>query len=82
MRSGLCPKCQTPTVYRKQYGLQHGDTAHMVSIYTKGWVNTPSPVDFYICTRCGLFERYVVDAQKMAEVTSTWEKVARLDEAG
>jgi hypothetical protein len=54
----------------------------MISIYTKGWINTPSPVDLYICTRCGYFERYVVDAQKMAEVTGTWEKVARPDKAG
>ena len=74
MRSGFCPKCKTPTVYRKWDGIYQG-TAR-VYVVTGNWINHPSHVDCYICTRCGYFEQYVAaDAEKMAEVTNNWEKV-------
>jgi hypothetical protein len=76
LRSGFCPKCKTPTVYRKWDGIYQG-TAR-VYVNTGQWMITPSPVDCYICTRCGYFEQYVAaDAQKMSEITNTWEKVVR-----
>jgi predicted nucleic-acid-binding Zn-ribbon protein len=74
LRSGLCPKCRTPTVYRKWDGIYQG-TAR-VYVNTGGWATTPSHVDCYVCTRCGYFEQYVADDRKMAEVTAAWEKVA------
>ena len=74
MRSGLCPKCRTPTVYRQWDGIYQG-TAR-VHVKTGNWVIMPSHVDCYICTRCGYYEQYVADPQKMAEITSSWEKVA------
>lgn len=74
MRSGLCPKCGTPTVYRKRDGIGQGGSR----VYVRtSLMTSPSPAECYICTRCGYFEMYVVDDEKMAEVTSTWEKVGR-----
>ena len=75
MRRGLCPKCQTPTVYRKLNGISYGGSGTgTVYVYTS-WITSPSPVESLICTRCGYFENYVVDDRKMAEITKTWEKL-------
>ena len=73
MRRGLCPKCQTPTVYRKLNGISYGGNAG-VFVYTS-WLTAASTVETLICTRCGYFESYVVDERKMAEIVNTWEKV-------
>ena len=73
MRRGLCVKCGTPTVYRKWDGIYQG-TAR-VYVNTGQWMIAPTPVDCYVCTRCGYFENYVVDDRKMAEITKTWEKL-------
>ncbi len=75
MRSGLCPKCRTPTVYRKTDGIGLGGSRG-VHVRTS-WATAASPAECYICTRCGYFEMYVLDDAKMAEVTSTWEKVGQ-----
>ena len=32
-------------------------------------------VDTYICTRCGYFEHYVADPEKLSEVANTWGQV-------
>ncbi len=81
MRRGLCVKCGTPTVYRKWDGIYQG-TAR-VYVQTGNWIIHPSPVDCYICTRCGYFEQYVAaDARKMSEIANTWEKVVRPDQNG
>ena len=75
MRRGVCPKCQTPTVYRRLNGISHGgDSSGGVYVRTS-WLTSASPVEHLICTRCGYFESYVVDERKMSEITKTWEKV-------
>jgi predicted nucleic-acid-binding Zn-ribbon protein len=74
MRRGLCPKCQTPTVYRMLNGISYGGSAAGVYVRTS-WLTASSPVENLICTRCGYFESYVVDERKMAEIVNTWEKV-------
>ncbi len=74
MRSGLCPKCQTPTVYRKRQGISIGGSNGQVHVHTS-WVVAGSPVESYVCSRCGYFENYILDDRKMSEVANTWEKV-------
>ena len=75
MRRGLCPKCQTPTVYRKLVLIGYGGSASgAVFVYTS-WITSASPVESLICTSCGYFENYIVDDKKMAEIANTWEKV-------
>ena len=80
MRSGYCPKCKTPTVYRRWDGIYYG-TAR-IYVRTNNWLITPSPVDCYVCTRCGYFEQYVADAKRMSEITGSWEKVAAPEPGG
>jgi hypothetical protein len=75
LRRGLCPKCQTPTVYRKLDGISQGGSAGARVYVQTSWMTSASHVENLICTRCGYFETYVVDEQKMAEITNTWEKL-------
>jgi hypothetical protein len=75
VRRGLCPKCQTPTVYRKFNGISYGGDGTGSAYVSTGWLTSTSPVEHLICTRCGYFESYVIDEQKMSEITKTWEKV-------
>jgi len=75
MRRGLCPKCQTPTVYRKLNGISYGSSASGAVYVHTSWITSASPVESLICTRCGYFENYVVDDKKMSEVANAWEKV-------
>lgn len=77
MRRGVCPKCQTPTVYRKLNGVSRGSAAGaVIFVYTSSWSSmAPSDVESFICARCGYFESYIVDEAKLAEITNTWEKV-------
>jgi predicted nucleic-acid-binding Zn-ribbon protein len=76
MRRGLCPKCQTPTVYRRAGGISYGGgSSGKVFVHTS-WITSGSPVENFICSRCGYFESYVIDEKKMAEITSAWEKVS------
>jgi hypothetical protein len=77
MSRGLCPKCQTPTVYRMLNGISSGGGSHGTVYVRTSWITSPSPVESLICTRCGYYENYVVDERKMAEITNTWEKVGR-----
>ncbi len=74
MRSGICPKCDTPTVSRRRQGISVGGSGGTAHVHTS-WVTAGSPVESYVCTRCGYFENYIVDERKMHEVASTWEKV-------
>ena len=75
MRSGICPKCNTPTVYHKRGGIGFGG-GDGVYVYTS-WATRASEADHYICTNCGFFETYVANEKKLAEVTSAWEKVTK-----
>ncbi len=75
MRRGLCPKCQTPTVYRKLDGISHGGSSVGQAFVHTSWLTAASHVENLICTRYGYFETYVVDERKMAEITTSWEKV-------
>jgi predicted nucleic-acid-binding Zn-ribbon protein len=75
LRRGICPKCQTPTVYRKLNGISHGGSGGGAVYVHTSWMTAASRVENLICTRCGYFESYVVDDKKMAEITNTWEKV-------
>jgi len=71
MRRGLCPKCQTPTVYRKLDGISHGGEGSGAVYVRTSWLTASSHVENLICTRCGYFETYVVDERKMAEIANT-----------
>jgi hypothetical protein len=76
VKNGICPKCATPTVYRRFEGISYGGGGTFVSTRSSGG-GKRCDVAHYVCTKCGLFESYIDDAEKLAEVESTWRKVIK-----
>jgi hypothetical protein len=74
MRDGKCRSCGSLTVFARQNGIEFGDTANGVLIYTSLWT-TPVQTESFLCASCGYFEHYVMDRQKLAEVAQTWTRV-------
>jgi len=70
MKSGKCPKCNSPTVYTKRQGISSGDGFYL-SVSGKAIKD----IDHYLCTTCGYFETYVEDKPKLEAVARDWHKV-------
>ena len=70
MKSGTCPKCQSPNVFKKQKGATYEGG---ILVHT-GIITTPSLFTSYVCTDCGYFENYIDDQGKLADVASKWER--------
>ena len=73
MRSGLRPKCSATAVHAARGNFSWG-AEQGVRIVTSPFVRG-TPVDTYICTRCGYFEHYIADPGKLSEVANTWGQV-------
>ena len=75
MKDGTCPKCGANEVRttRDGFGYRDGEprSTSRPSMLTEG-----SAVDTYLCTGCGYYERFVVDAGKLAEVAQKWPRVS------
>jgi hypothetical protein len=75
MKDGTCPKCGSTEVRttRDDFGYRDGGAKIYLStsMLTEG-----SPVDTYLCTGCGYYERFVVDADKLAQVAEKWPKAS------
>ena len=74
MRSGVCPKCGAAEVHGARGAFSWG-AEQGVRIRT-GPAVRGSQVDTYVCAGCGFFEHYVADPGKLAEVASSWARVA------
>ena len=72
MKDGTCPKCNQTAVYQKRKGISMGDGGFHV--FTDG-ISKSTPLDTFVCTTCGYFESYIVDAPKLEAVAKTWQKV-------
>jgi transcription elongation factor Elf1 len=71
MKDGICPKCNTGTVYCKLGGVIYGGTY----IHTSGRISKRLDMYYYICSNCGLTESYVADKEVLSDVALTWRKV-------
>ena len=75
MKDGTCSKCNATEVRttREDFGYSQGGA----SVYlTTSMMTSGTPVDTYLCTSCGYWERYVADPSKLAEVAQKWPKVS------
>ncbi len=67
MKQGICVKCQATDVYMiRRRGEQGG-------IFISGWLD--AAVDYYICTKCGYTESYIMDEQELRKVQKNGVKV-------
>ena len=64
MKNGICIKCSTSAVYRKEYEL------HAVTLNGKA-VRSES----YVCTNCGYFETYVLERDALNNVVARAQKL-------
>ncbi|HLA63322.1 MAG TPA: hypothetical protein VK610_02765 [Rhodothermales bacterium] len=72
MKSGLCPKCQSPTVFH-----QPGEPTQVEQLtITNGAVvkRTTAP-DRYVCASCGYTEFYVTNEDDLERIWQNWEQV-------
>ena len=74
MKYGKCPKCGSTEVFAaKDLPLKSGpfgSNSIPVSL------TSMAALDNYVCTECGLVERYVADAEKLKEIAKKWKPVA------
>ena len=75
MRNGTCPSCGSTTIYSRPGGAKITETGHIRIITGSAARSRPVPYVSYVCTTCGLFENYLANADKLAEVAQTWQKV-------
>jgi DNA-directed RNA polymerase subunit RPC12/RpoP len=76
MKNGICPKCNSKTVYTMRKGISFAsDTFFYVRIPSAMVSKSLTDVDDYICTTCGYFETYIEDRAKLDAVAKGWKKV-------
>jgi RNA polymerase subunit RPABC4/transcription elongation factor Spt4 len=71
---GICPYCQTATVYTDQdrRATDQGTTALVI---TRGFLPQDAPTVHYVCTTCGYLERYVPYAYDRRMIAQHWSYV-------
>jgi hypothetical protein len=77
MRRGACTKCGATEIHAARGHFSWGGES-AVRITTSRMVRA-TLVDTYICVRCGYFEHYVADADKLGEVAERWGRVEPAD---
>ena len=70
MKTGICPKCKSESVYcGDKIPLKSGPfgsnsiPVNIISI---------APLDNYVCAECGYTESYIAGADKLKEIAKSW----------
>jgi len=75
MKNGICPKCGNATVYTMNNGVSFSPMSGVCFVRTGG-ATMASAATSYVCSRCGYFENYIADANKLTSVAKAWQKVS------
>lgn len=79
MKKGQCPKCGSKNIFAaKNLPLKSGpfgSNSIPVSL------TSLAALDNYVCTDCGLVERYVAEADKLKEIAKKWNPVVNEEES-
>ena len=79
MKKGKCPKCGSGNIFAaKNLPLKtgpFGSNSIPVSL------TSLAALDNYVCTDCGLVERYVADEEKLKEIEKKWNPVGIEEES-
>ena len=76
MLNGICPWCNSKTVYQKINGVV---TTASNEIYVRGtstFGSPPSDRMALVCTTCGHYAYYITDKSVLEKVARKWEKVS------
>jgi predicted nucleic-acid-binding Zn-ribbon protein len=73
MKNGKCPKCGSSEIFAgKDLPLKSGPFgSNSIPIS----LTSMAALDNYVCTDCGLVERYVADEEKLKEIAKKWKPV-------
>ncbi len=73
MKNGKCPKCGSGDIFAaKDLPLKSGPFgSNSIPIS----LTSMAALDNYVCTDCGLVERYVADEEKLKEIAKKWRPV-------
>lgn len=79
MKNGKCPKCGFSNIFTaRDLPLKAGPFgSNSIPIS----LTSLAALDNYVCTDCGLVERYVADADKLKEITKKWNPVGPGEES-
>jgi predicted nucleic-acid-binding Zn-ribbon protein len=70
MKTGKCPKCGSEEIYCAKdlplKGGPFGSNSIPISL------TSMAALDNYVCTDCGMVERYVADEEKLKEIARRW----------
>ncbi len=73
MKTGKCPKCGSKKIFSAVdmplKGGPFGSNSIPISL------TSMAALDNYVCTDCGLVERYVADQEKLEEIARRWAPV-------
>lgn len=76
MKTGQCPKCESLEIYTAENGIY---IPKLLGTFIRtGPSNAGSTTQDYICANCGYIERFVIDNDKLKEITKTWKRVSAL----
>jgi predicted nucleic-acid-binding Zn-ribbon protein len=73
MKKGKCPKCGSQNIFAaRNLPLKTGPFgSNSIPIS----LTSLAALDNYVCTDCGLVERYVADEDKLKEIAKKWKPV-------
>lgn len=77
MKTGICPKCDSPEIFSgARIALKKGPFgSNSIPI----GLTSIAALDNFVCGECGYVESYISDPQKLIEIARKWEKVGSED---
>ena len=77
MKSGMCPKCESMSVYSgASIPLKKGPFgSNSIPIS----LTSVAALDNYVCAECGYVESYISEAERLSEIATKWVQVKTTD---
>jgi predicted nucleic-acid-binding Zn-ribbon protein len=77
MRSGVCPKCSSHSIYAARGGMKYGTPGALVAHIEPGFkgIRPTQPAEGiwqFMCADCGYLESYALDDATLAFVREHW----------
>jgi hypothetical protein len=80
MREGICPQCDSRSIYHAQSDTYFGQPLSGTHITIKvGLVVKYASLDIFVCTDCGYVENYVYRSEDLNAIASTWHPVNQIN---
>ena len=75
MKTGICPKCDSATVYRYENGFVTGDRFAVRVRVPRKMLPVTATADDLVCVTCGYFERYLRRGEALNMIKEQWAYV-------